>query len=400
VVAVIKLAIISPNPRIVDLLTDSLSGLAALDTILQLDQYPSADQTDHLAAAARGAILLLDYADFPQAQQLAATFDSSAHQITVIAVFADEPSKDHLMELMQVGIREVIAPPFRRSEICETVKRIAEKAGGNTAGFHNGEIHAFLPAKPGAGATTICCSVAAAIARLTNRRTLLLDFDMKLGVTSFLLKLDGSHSVADALAQSTRLDDDLWQKLVVERDKLEILGSAPTQANESFADGDYTAVLSHAQRIYATTCVDLPGNMDSHEIETLRRAARIYLVCTGDVTGLHVAQRKLALLNELQIPAAVWIVLNLTGRHGNLSAADIEHVLQTSVRFTLPCDEAGVSMSVQRGIPIMGRSALAIRIEEIAQKICSLPKPSAQPRPTSKFRDYLSISPVRSLLWQ
>jgi pilus assembly protein CpaE len=397
---VIKLAIISPNSRIVDILTDSLSGLAALDAILQLDQYPSADQIDQLAAAARGSVLLLDCADFQQAQQLAATFDSSPHQITVVAVFAEEPSRNQLMELMQVGIREVIGPPFRRSEICETVKRMAEKAEGKTAGVFTGEIHAFLPAKPGAGATTICCSVAAAIARLTNRRTLLLDFDMKLGVTSFLLKLDGTHSVADALAQSDRLDDDLWQKLIVQRDKLEILGSSPTQAHESFADRDYTAVLGHAQSIYATICVDLPGNMDSHEIETLRRATRIYLVCTGDVTGLHVAQRKLALLNELQVSAAVCIVLNLTGRNGNLSAADIEQVLQMSVRFTLPCDEAGVSMAVQRGNPIMGRSALAIRIEEIAQKICSLPKPTAQPRPASKFRDYISISPVRSLLWQ
>jgi pilus assembly protein CpaE len=383
----------------VELLSDSLSGLAAIDTILQLDQYPSADQIDPLGAAAAGSILLLDCADFPQAQQLAATFDRSPHHITVVAVFAGEPSREHLMEMMQVGIREVIAPPFKRSEICEAVKRIAEKAGGNKAEFFAGEIHAFLPAKPGAGATTICTSVAAAIARLTNRRTLLLDFDMKVGVTSFLLKLDGGHSIVDALAQSDRIDDDLWQKLVAERDKLEILGSAPAQANQAYADQAYVAVLGHAQRIYATTCVDLPGNMDSHEIETLRRATRIYLVCTGDVTGLHVAQRKIALLSEMNIFTAVSIILNFTGRRGNLSTGDIEHVLQSSIRFTLPCDETAIMMAVQRGIPVMGRSALALRIEEIAQKICSAPKANAPP-PTSKVRDYLSMSPVRSLLWQ
>jgi pilus assembly protein CpaE len=396
----IKLAIISPNPKIVELLSESLSGLAALDAILQLDQYPSSEQIEPLAAAAAGSILLLDCADFAQAQQLASTFDRSPHHITVVAVFAEEPSREHLMELMQVGIREVIAPPFKRSEICEAVKRIAEKSGGNAAGFLAGELHVFLPAKPGAGATTICSSVAAAVARLTNRRTLLLDFDMKLGVTSFLLKLDGGHSVSDALAQSDRIDDDLWQKLVAQRDKLEILGSAPAQANQAFPDEAYIAVLGHAQRIYATTCVDLPGNMDPHEIETLRRATRIYLVCTGDVTGLHVAQRKIAMLNEMRIFTAVSIILNFSGRRGNLSAGDIEHVLQSSIRFTLPCDETAIMQAVQKGIPVMGRSPLALRIEEIAQKICSAPKPNAPPRSSSKLRDYLSISPVRSLLWQ
>ena len=245
-------------------------------------------------------------------------------------------------------------------------------------------------------ATTICASVAAAVARSANRRTLLLDFDLKLGVTSFLLKLNGTHSVADALMHSARLNDDLWDKLVGIRDGLEILGSAPAQIGHSFSAGDYTAVLLHAQRIYATTCVDLPGNMDEYEIDTLRRAACIYLVCTGDMTALHMAKRKIALLEEMRVLTPISVVLNFAGKRGSLSSADIEEVLGSRVRFTLPCDETTVPQAVKKGEAIKGRSALAARIEEIAGKIAAAPGTAAQPRAVKKFIEYFSVSRARN----
>ena len=392
----IKLAVVSPNPQTLDALCDALSGIAALDGILQLRQYPELDQIDQLSEASAGSILLLDFTDFSLALKIAKAFDRSSREIKPIAVFSPAPSRDHLMELMQVGIREIIVPPFGRTEICGAVMRMAEKAGRVSVAGMLGEIHAFLPAKPGSGATTVCTSVAAAVARLTNRRTLLLDFDIKLGITSFLLKLNGNHSVADALKDSGRLDDDLWEKLIGQREGLEILGSAPSQVVNPFTPADYSAVLTYAQQIYSAICVDLPGSMEEYEIETLRRAARIYLVCTGDMTALHMAQRKMALLNDLGVLTSLSVILNFAGKRSSLSVTDIEKILQTSVRFTLPADETTVPESVKQGTAISGRSPLATRLQEIAEKIAAATDKSIKPTRAKKFVEFFSVSRART----
>jgi Flp pilus assembly CpaE family ATPase len=396
---VLKLAVVSPNPDTLDAMVDGLSGIAALDGVLQLPKYPALDQIEQLAELAAGSVLLLDFRDFPLALKIAASFDSSSHDIKSIAVFPAAPSREHLVELMQVGIREVLAAPFGRTDICGAVMRATGKSSRNAEGVMLGEVHAFLPAKPGVGATTVCLSVAAAAARLANRRTLLLDFDLKLGVTSFLLKLDGTHSVSDALAESTRLDDDLWDKLVGRRDALEILGSAPSQSERTFAASDYAAVLIHAQRIYATTCVDLPGNMDEYEVETLRRAAHIYLVCTGEMTALHVAKRKIAQLNELRVLTPLSVVLNFAGRRGSLSASDIQQVIQAPIHYSLPYDDSTVPAAVKAGKPITGRSALAQKLEQIAAKISVAPNTGGRPQRSNRFIEFFSVSSARTRLW-
>src|SRR5207247_4027602 len=110
-----------------------------------------------------------------------------------------------LLELMQLGIREVVNLPIARpdvvrADVVRAVTRATKKlqrpseepAGG-------GHLFAFMPAKPGTGATTMATHVSAAAARLTNQRILLADFDLRLGMTSFLLKLHNEHSILDAL---------------------------------------------------------------------------------------------------------------------------------------------------------------------------------------------------------
>jgi len=64
-----------------------------------------------------------------------------------------------------------------------------------------GELCAFVPASPDAAATTFATTVTAVSAALSGEPTLLLDFGIRLGVTSFLLKAEGNRTIVDALQQ-------------------------------------------------------------------------------------------------------------------------------------------------------------------------------------------------------
>jgi hypothetical protein len=106
--------------------------------------------------------------------------------------------------------------------------------------------------------------------------TLLLDFDIRLGVTSFLLKAEGIHTIVDALLQTDQLDQDLWSSLVVQLGNLHLLGSGPVDFSRQVPPDRYTALLDFALRRYSLVTVDLPGTMDDQECETLMRAKRIF----------------------------------------------------------------------------------------------------------------------------
>ena len=212
-------------------------------------------------------------------------------QIAIIAVKGGG-SREDLLQLMQAGVREVL-PNFTDRDIRQAAVRAASTLA--TAGETLADLYTFMPAKPGCGATTIATYATAMAAELSAEPTLLLDFDIRLGVTSFLLKAEGAHTIVDALLQSDRLDLDIWSSLVSQIKNLHLLGSGPMDFSRHVSTERYMELLDFALRRYSVVAVDLPGTMEDQECETLLRSKRIFLVCTPDIGALHVARRKASL---------------------------------------------------------------------------------------------------------
>lgn len=114
-------------------------------------------------------------------------------------------------------------PNFTYRDILHAANRAA--ASLSCAGELLADLYAFVPAKPGCGASTLAAQATALAARLAKEPTLLLDFDIRLGVTSFLLKGEGTHTIVDALLQAEHLDRDVWSSLVSQLDNRHLLGS-------------------------------------------------------------------------------------------------------------------------------------------------------------------------------
>lgn len=362
------------------------------EAVWTVSDYPELPELERLKEAQHGCVLFLDFSDPIRARRIATELDRAYPLVSMVAVH-NSATKDDLIELMQLGVREVVGLPISPSEVAVAFVRAAKKL--KTTDSAGGNIYAFLPAKAGAGATTIALSTAAAVARLSKQRTLLLDFDLRLGITSFLLQLDGHHSVQDALNEATHLDEDLWTKLVSVRDGLDVLGSAPTDLPSEPSSNAYSAVLNRAQARYGAICVDLPGAMERHELETLDRAKEIFLVCTSDVAGLHMAKRKVLALQKLQLGEKISAIINHAERRAMLPLADIEKLLQVPVRFTLPSDAKAVACAVQQGQVLQGNSPLAAQIEAIARSIIGAAAGNGSIGPVRRFIEFFSVSPER-----
>jgi pilus assembly protein CpaE len=337
-------------------------------------------------------IIIVDFADPTRALQVARSVDGRP-EFASIAVGGGS-SRDELLQLMQAGICDVL-PQDSPGEVRKAASRAIAKLTSTEE--LAGEICAFVPAKPGCGATTMAVYATAAAARLSGEATLLLDFDIRLGVTSFLLKAGGNHTILDALQQSDRLDHDLWASMVTQCGDLHLVGSGPVEFSRPIPAERFSEVLNFAVQEYSLISVDLPGTMEEFEARTLLRSKRIFLVCNSDIGALHVAYRKSSWLRDLGLADKVSVILNCMERRSALSVADIERIIQMPVRYPVPAGAAEILRAVQKGLPIEGTSALAKQIGKIAADMVQLRPIVKKPSPVRRFIEYFSVSAARDL---
>ena len=335
-------------------------------------------------------MLVVDFSDSTQAMPVARAVDGRPH-VVVIAVRGGS-SREELLQLMQAGVREVL-PDFTQREIRQAAARAASTL--STSGETLADLYAFMPAKPGCGGTTVATYSTAMAAQQTNDATLLLDFDIRLGVTSFLLKAEGAHTIVDALVQADRLDSDLWSSLVSQIKNLHLLGSGPVDFSRHVSSDRFMELLEFALRRYALVAVDLPGTMEDQECETLLRSKRIYLVCTPDIGALHVARRKASWLKDLRLTDKVAVVLNCTDRRSTLSVEDIQRIVQLPVRHLLPANAQEISRAVQKGAVLDASSGLGKHISRIAEEMTADRHAPKKPNAVRRFVEYFSISAAR-----
>jgi len=367
---------------------------AALDGRIRVDAAWDLDYAD--AARLRGVsseqkcIVILDFSD-PQAMAVARAVDGRP-QISTVAV-GGGGSRDELLQLMQAGVRDVL-PHFTYREILHAANRAAASLA--CAGELLADVYAFVPAKPGCGASTLATQATAVAARLAQEPTLLLDFDIRLGVTSFLLKAEGTHTIVDALMQAEHLDRDVWASLVSQLDNLHLLGSGPMDFSRPFLSERFSKLLEFAIRQYTVVAVDLPGAMEDYECEVLMRASKVFLICTPDIGALHLARRKATWFHDLRLTDKVSLVLNCAERRGALAVEEIERIIQLPVRYLIPASANEIAKAVQKGAVIEGSSQLAKQIARIASDMVATRPAGKKPSPVRRFVDYFSVSAARS----
>jgi pilus assembly protein CpaE len=369
---------------------------AALDTRFRFEEVWDLGYED--AARLQGVksdgkcLNIIDFRQPDQAMPVVRTL-SGRPQITTIAVGGGD-SRDDLLLLMQTGVRDVL-PHFTSRELVQAANRALAVLG--TAGEILADLYAVVPAKPGCGATTIATYATGMASGLTDEPTLLMDFDIRLGVTTFLLKAEGTRTIVDALQQAERLDRDMWSGLVSQIGNLHLLGSGAADFAHPFQSEHFRQLLDFAVREYSVVTVDLPGSMEDYECDVLLRAKRILLVCTPDIGALHVARRKSQWFRDLKLTDKVSVVLNCVERRSTLSLKEIERIIQLPVCYQLPADNRDISKAVHKGEILNPDCPLGRQIAVIAADMVPVKSVIKKSSPMRRFVEYFSVSPARDM---
>jgi len=281
---------------------------------------------------------------------------------------------------MRAGIREFLSPPFEHQALLDALGRVSDLIAQNPPVFETTDsVFAFLPAKAGSGATTIAVNTSLALARLPDSNVLLADLDLNSGLVGFMLLLNQSpYSVVDAAENALDLDENLWPKIVSNKDHLDVLPVGKLSPGFRIEATQIRHILNYARRHYSAIFVDLSGMMEKYSIEILHEAKRVYLVCTSELPSLHLCREKLAFLRSQDLAGRVNILLNRSQKRGQISLDEMEKLFGMPVHMTFPNDYAGVHAALTAGKSVNPTSPLGSRYRELAETMIAKKTPSAE----------------------
>lgn len=394
---VMRSVVISPSRDLSLQLTRVLAEFSAVSVVRVLEGYPNEVELTRTLRAHAPHLVFLSIESMKECSALAAHLEQIMPGIQVIAI-GEGCQAEGLMTIMRAGIREFLASPFETTCVQDCLVRAMENLDRRPVSYQSTELlYSFLPSKPGVGTTTLALNGAMAAARHEGTSTLLADFDLNCGMTRFMMKLENPYSVMDAAQNASRLDENLWGQLVSKTGQLDVLHAGMMNPDLRIETLQIQHLFDFVRRNYKLICADLSGNLEKYSLEIMHESKRIFLVCTPEVSSLHLAREKFQYLQRMDLGGRVSLLLNRYHKRSAVSPSDVEQLVGVPVAATFANDYNRVAQAISDAKPIDGGSELGRQCGAFADMLLEKKQASA-PQPKKRLVEYFAITPARFTL--
>ncbi len=288
-----------------------------------------------------------------------------------------------LMRLaMQAGARDFIMGSQVIDDTLAALRKILKEERFNGTSTDR-VLTAVVNAKGGAGASTIACALAHALANRQDLRTLLMDLDFQFGSQSLKLDAHPEQGIMEALSSVESLDEIALMGYVAQHPSgLHVLGSS---MGELILPGEVkTASLNQltqlVQQHYEHTVVDLPRLVDPVFNLVMEKADHAIVVLQQDISSLRDAQRLVQIMtSDLDIPAdRILPLVNRYEPYIAIGLADVERTLGLRSAVMVPNDFRHVHTAENLGVPLAEyapKSPATLAIRKLAETLAGRKAP-------------------------
>lgn len=188
-------------------------------------------------------------------------------------------------ELMGRGVSEYLVAPVSVLELIRTIAQLYNHDGADTLG----RVIAFVGAKGGVGASTICHNVAWSIARDLDVETAIADLDLAFGTGGLDFNQDPPQGIAEAVFAPDRLDSGLVDRLLSRcADKLSLLAAPATLDRVyDFSETTFDALIDILRASTPYVVLDVPHVWTSWTRRMLVCADEVVIVAQPDLANLR-----------------------------------------------------------------------------------------------------------------
>ncbi len=304
-----------------------------------------------------------------------------------IMVYSTEGDGDRMVRSMRAGAREFLTGAIPNTVIQEALVRAAarhaqqvKKVSGNTL--------VFWGAKGGCGVTTLATNFAIALRMETAAEVALLDLNPHLGDVAVLLGLTPRFTVAEALQNAKRLDQEFLSTLVTEhRSGISVLAApdvySPSVPIENRTVGKLVDVIRNR---YPYVVIDAGRNLGDGAEALLQMANTIYLVTQLDIPALRNAQRVISYLQRTGDQRIELVVNRFDARKSEFDDEQVTKALGLAPKWKIPNDYAAARRSSNAGSPLMQeKSPVAAGLRAMARAASGQPLTGDKKRGFSLF---------------
>jgi pilus assembly protein CpaE len=271
------------------------------------------------------------------------------HPTTGVVIVAARMDPVLMVEAMRAGVNEWLAEPLSANELLAAIERVSSVRPATV----HGQVFAFIGAKGGVGTTTIAVNVATALAQAAeDERTLLMDFHLSYGDAAVFLGAEPRFSVADAMENTHRLDEAFFESLVVRSKSTGVHLLASAERAVGAVDlRRISTLLQFAATHYRYTLLDVPRS-EAAVLDALEGVATILIVANQELATVRNAGRIAGTLRQRYGKERVKIVISRFDKQAEIGAEDVERVVGSPVRHTVPSDYRIALSALNKGRPI------------------------------------------------
>ena len=307
---------------------------------------------------------------------------------TLIVCSSEDASPDIILQSYRSGATDFLRQPLTDEEINSVFARIEQARVRPSDATHLGRVIAVYSSKGGGGATFVTANLAASLARLSGRKTCIMDLNMQAGDQPLYLGLEPVYSMHDVVRNFERMDDQLLTSYLTQRSKnLSLLASPSEIGKEEEVRAEHiTRVIMMLRAQSEYVLLDSQHTMNEATIAALDAADDIVLLMTLDIPSIRSTKRALDVFTRLGYDRKrIKVVLNRFTRSPEFEIEQIEKVLDTSIYALLSNDYRSAIASVNVGEPLVQsriQSRLVREFTKLASLLSNIKPDDAAPPPT------------------
>lgn len=270
------------------------------------------------------------------------------HPTTGVIIVAARLDPVLMLEAMRAGVNEWVANPVTAADLNAAIERVSS----SHVSVAQGQVFAFVGAKGGVGTTTTAVNVAAALAQATrDQQTLMIDLHLSYGDAAVFLGAEPRFSVVDAMENTHRLDKAFFESLVAQtKSRVQLLASS--ERTTGMVDLRRTSMLlQFAAAHYRYTLLDVPRS-EAGVLDALESVAAIVIVANQELATVRNAGRMAAAFRQRYGKDRVRVIITRYDKQAEISVEDVERVVGSPVRHTVPSDYRLALKAVNKGRPL------------------------------------------------
>lgn len=271
---------------------------------------------------------------------------------TIVVCVGESNDINFYKQLLEYGVDEYLPLPTTATHLADTINKITNTQTSSISSTKNSSTITIIGSRGGIGTSTIATNLSWLISKHYKQQCYLLDMDMYNGTTALMLNQNNNQGLAQALANSERIDNLFMERVsILVTKRLKLLAAELGIANhDQTIENELTMLLSHINDNAPYCIIDLNHN-NPNTNNIIAASSNLLILIDYSMPSLRNTKKIL----EFTAAKSPTTKINIIGIQNSITKAieipqpQFEEGIKHSIMLNIPYDQKAVLSSINLG---------------------------------------------------